>query len=469
LKEGKGMVSYDVCYPGQDMSENLLPRYNDAVKERIGIFGVNKREVWPSKMFTIKLELEEFKRENPDVEIYDASQGDGGMSLGGIPREELAEALIRYLPKERTTKYGDPIGNIELRKKIYENYYRFDEDTKLSPDNIIIGDGGRDVLQKWYQAIQQTAGRYGDVILVSAAPWGSYPEAPYINGLNVMSAPGDPNNAFKITPEGIDISIEYAAKDDRKIIGLIITSPDNPTGNYMQPEEMIHLIEHAISKGIEFIFVDLMYQAVTDLDVGCYDLNKMYKLLSKKAKERVCFMDGLTKKAGASNLRNAHLVSGSKEIANKIKGIATHTVIPNAIGEAAAYEIYRQDNPIKHPWIQRVIVPTAESRKIVKEKFKEYGFKFICDQGYYAFVNIYPWLGKKIPPGKELIESNGNKIDKIENVEILKSYLAKKCGLAVIHGTVFKQKDFIRFSYANAPNYTLGSINRFYESLKELR
>lgn len=179
-------------------------------------------------------------------------------------------------------------------------------------------------------------------------------------------------------------------------------------------------------------------------------------------------MDGLTKKAGASNLRNAHLVCGSIELTKKIKGIATHTVLPNAAGEAVAYEIYRQEKPLKHPWVKRVIEPTAQSRAIVKKRLKEIGFKFICDQGYYAFINIYPWLGKRIPERKELKDAEGNTITEIYDVEILKSYLSSKCGLAVIHGSVFRQPHFIRFSYANAPEYTDSAITRLEQGLREL-
>ncbi|MCX7994299.1 MAG: pyridoxal phosphate-dependent aminotransferase [candidate division WOR-3 bacterium] len=463
------MKNYDVCYPGQDISQNLVPQFCDKNENQIPESKYKRRDVWPSKMFTIKLELDEFTRNNPHIPVYDASQGDGGMSLGGIPKEEIAEALLRYLPEERTTKYGEPNGSLILRRAIYENYYKFDSETGLTPENIVIGDGGRDILQKWYQAISQEDGGSGDFILVSAAPWGSYPEGSYINGFNMVCAPGNPDNAFKITPEGIDISIEFVQKYKRKITGIIITSPDNPTGNYLSEEEMLSLIEHAVAKGIKHIFVDLIYQAVTDLEIGCYNVNNIYKNLSPEAKMRVCFMDGLTKKAGASNIRNAHLVCGSIELAKKIKGIATHTVLPNVAGEAVAYEIYRQESPIEHPWVKRVIEPTAKSRTLVKKRLKELGFKFICDQGYYAFINIYPWLGKEMPKEKILIDETGRKIKRIENVEILKSYLSAHCGLAVIHGSVFRQPHFIRFSYANTPEYTDGAITRLEESLRVLR
>lgn len=462
------MRNYDVCYPEQDISKNLTPQICDNEEHLIPVSKYNRRDVWPSKMFTIKLELDEFSKNNPEIPVYDASQGDGGMSLGGIPKQEIAEALLRYLPDNRTTKYGEPNGSFILRNAIYENYYRFDSDTGLTPENIVVGDGGRDILQKWYQAISQDTGGGGDFILVSAAPWGSYPEGSYINGFNMLCAPGNPDNAFKITPEGIDLSVEFVQKHSRKITGIIITSPDNPTGNYLSEDEMVTLIEHSVTRKIIHIFVDLIYQAVTDPEIGCYNVNKIYKQLSSEAKKKVCFMDGLTKKAGASNIRNAHLVCGSIETAKKLKGISTHTILPNVAGEAVAYEIYRQERPLQHPWVKRVIDPTAKSRVIVKKRLKELGFKFICDQGYYAFINIYPWLGKKIPTGKELIDESGKKVYNIENVETLKSYLSAKCGLAVIHGSVFRQSHFIRFSYANAPEYTDCAITRLEQGLKDL-
>jgi len=444
------------------------PQYCDRSEHQIPIFSLNKRGVWPSKMFTIKLELNDFIKNNPGIPVYDASQGDGGLSLGGIPRKELAEALIRYLPEERTTQYGDPIGREDVRKAIYQNYYRFDKETGLTPDHIVLGDGGRDILQKWYQVVQQSCSRYGDNILVSAAPWGSYPQGPYINGLNVLRAPGDIENGFKITPEGIDESLKFSYADNRKIVGLIITTPDNPTGNYMEPSDMIILIDHAAKNGIEYILVDMMYQGVTDPDVGKYDINTIYKKLTDKAKKSIFFMDGLTKVAGASNLRNAHLVCSTEDFAKKIKGISTHTVIPNAIGEAAALEIYSYKEPLEHPWIKKIIKPTSESRKIVKKRFKELGFKFVCDQGYYSFIDIQPWLGKKIPKEKQWQDENGKTITTIENVEILKSWLTTGCGIAIIHGSVFKQPNYIRFSYANTPEYTNGAITRLQEGLSIL-
>jgi aspartate/methionine/tyrosine aminotransferase len=253
------------------------------------------------------------------------------------------------------------------------------------------------------------------------------------------------------------------------VIGLILTSPDNPTGNYTPLAELRALVEHAVGRGIGNVFLDLMYQAVTDPEVGRYDVNRLCLDLTPEALRATCIMDGLTKSAGASNVRSANLLAGDPRMVLKIKGIATHTNTPNCLGEAASLDVYGADEPDAHPWIRRVTVPTSQSRKIVRARFSELGYRFICDQGYYAFLNVHPWLGRRIPGGMEVRDAaTGLVEDSIRNVETLKSFLTTRCGLAIIHGSVFNQPHFIRFSYANAPEYTAASIDRLAQSLSLL-
>ena len=38
----------------------------------------------------------------------------------------------------------------------------------------------------------------------------------------------------------------------------------------------------------------------------------------------------------------------------------------------------------------------------------------------------------------------------------------------IIHGSVFQQADFIRFSYANTPEYTQGALDALISGLQEL-
>jgi len=316
--------------------------------------------------------------------------------------------------------------------------------------------------------IQQASGGTGGSIVVSAAPWGSYKHVTYMNGLNVLMAPGTADSGFCITTDGIDQCVEMGRSEGRPVVGLVITTPDNPTGNTLEQAAVIELIEHAVDQGISHVMVDQMYQVVTDPGLQLYDNNALLASLSPAARNATVLLDGLTKAIGGSNLRSCHLVCGSSEAVEQLKGLATHSVLPNALGEAAALEVYGAQAPLQHPWVQRVVQPTAASRALLNEQLPRLGLKYIIGQGYYSFINIWPWLGAKLPTTAVLTRSDGTQIERVDNVEVLKSYLAQCCGVAIIHGSVFQQPDFIRFSYANTPEYTQGALDALMQGLRQL-
>lgn len=76
----------------------------------------------PSRMFTIKDALDKYKaRAGADAPVYDASQGDGGASLPGVPRELLERALELQL--QHGTGYDQPFGTAQFRKVAAEQYW----------------------------------------------------------------------------------------------------------------------------------------------------------------------------------------------------------------------------------------------------------------------------------------------------------------------------------------------------------
>ncbi len=461
-----------VLYPDQPGGRTAEPVFCDARAHRVPLDRQDRRPVWPSRMFTIKLELEVYRRDHPGEAVLDASQGDGGMSLGGIPREELAEALARYLPARRTTAYGDPTGRADVRAAIAAAHRLEGRVPGKPADHVVAGDGGRDMLQKWYQFVVADTGLSGGSLLVGAAPWGSYTQGPYLSGLNILRAPGDADDGFRLRPEAVDAALERAAAEGWPVAGMVVTSPDNPTGAWTPPEAVARLVEHAVARGVPHVLVDLVYQAVTDATAAGAApdaVPRVLDALSPEARDRVVFLDGLTKSAGASNVRHAHLVCPNPATVRRLKGIATHTVLPNALGEAAALAVYGAPEPARHPWVRRVVEPTAASRRLLRERLRAWGFRFIADQGYYAFINAWPWIGRRFPADRPLLDPDtGERVERVRDAADLKSWLTTRCGLAVIHGNVFHQPDFIRFSYANAPEVTRAALDRLHESLAAL-
>jgi aspartate/methionine/tyrosine aminotransferase len=403
-----------------------------------------------SRMFVIKQLLAKFRETHPGVPAYDASQGDGGASLPGVPHELLDRA--HELLKKNGTAYDPPNGTLAFRKTTAEKYWHIDPATGWGPDNIAATDGGRDALLKAYQAmITLGTGRIGDALLVSRVPWISYTWGPYGLGMNVLLAPGDPAQGWEYTEDGLAASVEYCEKygQGRKIAGLVITSPDNPTGRTLPLERQAALARKALELGIPFVLFDWIYNQVTEGEPA--DINALLNAFSPEDRERLMVMDGLTKSLGASNIRNAHLVAGKKVI-DFVTGRASHGVMPNFYGQAiaqVAYEIgFRKA-------AAPIIDPTNASRDVVRRFLAEKGYRAIIgDGGYYAFVDCGDAIRRgNLPGSPELVET-----------------MAANYGVTVVAGTYFSDagKDWIRFSYALPPEVTAKALQRFDEAIRSI-
>lgn len=402
----------------------------------------------PSRMFTIKRALDKYKaKAGADAPTYDASQGDGGASLPGVPETILTRAYELQL--KQGTSYNQPYGTDLFRKVTAENYWELQSNTGWGPSNIIAVQGGRDGLQKAYSAMVALGhGQIGDVLVVSRVPWISYNWGPYSIGLNVLHAPGNPEDGWRYTPESIRTCADFARKDGRNVAGLVITSPDNPTGRTISSDEQILLAKTALEAGYPFVLFDWIYHWVTDN--GPSDINRILNAFTPAEREKLIFLDGITKSLGGSNIRNAHLVAG-KAVVDYINSQASHAVIPSFYSMAvaiAAYEIgFGQA-------AESIIVPTRESRQVLRRALEREEIPFIMGDGYYAFIDLTAYIQKA-----------GYK-----DSEQMSAYLAEDYGVAVVPGVYFSSAgaNWVRFSYALPPEKTQKAITQFFTALKAL-
>jgi aspartate aminotransferase len=264
-----------------------------------------------------------------------------------------------------------------------------------------------------------------------------------------MWAPGQPDQGWVYTESSIRECVDFAARSGRKIAGLVITCPDNPTGLTITPQRQAELAKAALKEGVAFVLFDWMYHFVTDEEP--MDLNSFLGYFDPEEQKRVMFLDGLTKSLGASNIRNCHLIA-SEEVIKFIVAYASHSVMPSFYSLAvamAAYQMgYREAS-------RSIVEPTNASRLVLKRFLDRERFKYILGKGYYAFIHVGDWL-----------EARGWK-----DSEPLGQYLAEEHGVAIVPGAFFSPYggEWIRFSYATPPERTLGAAERLLEGLNELR
>lgn len=430
---------------------NEIPLFVVPPENRIPVndFPGHMQNIPPSRMFLIRDALKTYREKyGAEAVTFDASQGDGGASLPGVPRELLERALELQL--EHGTAYDQPFGTAQFRKVAAEKYWQFQPASGWGPNNIIFVQGGRDGLQKAYSAmVALGAHEVGSVLVVSRVPWISYNWGPYAVGLNVMLAPGDPNEGWRYTPEAIRACADAAKKEGRHIAGLVITSPDNPTGRTIPVEEQVELAKAAFEAGYPYVLFDWIYHWVTD--VGHSDINVMLQAFSPEERERLIFLDGLTKSLGASNVRSAHLVAG-KAVVDYIVSQASHGVIPTYYSQAVAIAAYEMGFERA---AASIIEPTRDSRRVLRQALKESGTRHVMGDGYYAFIDCTPY-----------IEGAGVK----DSEDVLK-FLAGEYGIAIVAGAYFSEAggNWIRFSYALPEQTTMGAVKRLFEGLNAMK
>jgi aspartate aminotransferase len=400
-----------------------------------------------SRMFLINKSLKVYQQKYPDSPIFDASQGDGGASLPGVPRSILEKAAQMQI--ENGTAYDMPFGTEAFRKCVVEDYWQLDSSTGIGPGNVLAAVGGRDALVKAYQAMLALGyGRLGDALVVSRVPWISYNWGPYGVGANVLWAPGDPAQGWAYSEDSLHDCVDFAARSGRKIAGLVITCPDNPTGLTIHAEQQASLAKAALRAGVAFVLFDWMYHYVTDEQP--MDLNTFIGYFEAEERSHLMFLDGITKSLGASNVRNCHLIA-SEEVVKFTVARASHAVIPSYYSLAVAIAAYQMG----YAQASRSIVePTNASRMVLKDFLDRRGFTYILGKGYYAFIHVGKWLEQCGWPDSEP----------------LGQYLAEEHGVAIVPGAFFSPfgGEWIRFSYATPSERTQGAAERLVSGLDAL-
>jgi aspartate aminotransferase len=401
----------------------------------------------PSRMFLINKSLSVYRQAKSGGQTFDASQGDGGASLPGVPRALLERA--HQLQSEHGTAYDMPFGTDAYRKSVVEQYWKLDAASGLGPANVIGTQGGRDALVKAYSAMLALGhGRVGDPVIVSRVPWISYNWGPYGVGANVLRAPGRPEEGWAYSEDGLAACVDYAARSGRKVAGLVITNPDNPTGATISAERQVALARAALKLGVAYVLFDWMYHYVTDEQP--MDLNSFVQQFEPDERPRLMFLDGLTKSLGASNIRNCHLIA-SEAVVKFTVARASHAVIPSFYSLAVAMAAYEMGYAEA---ARSIVEPTNASRKLLQDFLVEHNFQHIIGKGYYAFIHVGQWLRAK----------------GWADSEPLGQYLAEQHGLAVVPGVYFSEDgaEWVRFSYATPVEKTLGGAQRLVEGLSAL-
>ncbi|MGC8869672.1 MAG: pyridoxal phosphate-dependent aminotransferase, partial [Brevinematia bacterium] len=328
--------------------------------------------------------------------------------------------------------YKPTPGLLELRKEIADKYKKYNK-IDYNYKNVIISIGAK---QSLYLALSTICNEGDEIILISPY-WVSYIEQVKFVGAKPVVVKTNIENNFLPKISDIEKAITPKTK------GIIINSPNNPTGAVYPKrliEELVHL---AINKKI-YIISDEIYENYV------YDGEFIsIASLSHEAKELTITINGFSKSHSITGWRIGYACA-SEDIIEIMDSIQSH--ISSGTSSIVQYAIlgflshYEEDT-------KKIINEFKERKEFIKREIEETkGIKVFVPQGaFYYFIDVSSFYN-----------------DKIKSSITFCSELLEKKLLSVVPGIAFGDDRYIRISFASDIKVLKEGIKRLKEFLNEI-
>lgn len=216
------------------------------------------------------------------------------------------------------TKYTAAEGIMELRQAVC-GYFARQYGVNAKGENVIITNGGKQSLYQLFVTLLNP----GDIALVPAPYWTSYPEMILLAGGQPHYVPTRVENGFRLAVEDLD-------KAPKAKI-LVLNSPSNPTGVAYTIEELHKILEWAQKNNV-FVVADEIYDQLTYAPSKAVSASVWWQ----EHQENVAVVNGVAKSFAMTGWRIGYTLAHKdiiKEM-SKIQGQVTSSV--NSIAQKAA-------------------------------------------------------------------------------------------------------------------------------------
>ena len=376
-------------------------------------------KIKPSLTVSINVKANALRAEGRDVLVLAAGEPDFDTPVN------IRNAAVKAM-EEGQTRYVPGKGTPALQKAIIKKFQQ-DNDIKYSPDEIMVGVGGKHII---YNAMMATLNP-NDEVIIPAPFWVSYPDIVMLAEGKPVIVKCDASQDFKITPEQLEKNISENTK------WLMLNSPSNPTGAVYSFNELKAISEVLLKHPEVLVMTDDIYEKII------YDDNKFFTIASvePKIKNRTLTLNGVSKAYCMTGWRLGYCGGPRDIIAGMNKIQSQSTTSTSSISMAASVEALDGNQD----FIEKHNIQFKKRRDMVVEKLnKIQGLSCAVPSGaFYIYPSCVGVIGKQTPKGNT-----------INTDEDFMNYLLDSEGVAGVHGEAFGLSPYFRISYA-ADNKTL--------------
>jgi aspartate aminotransferase len=376
----------------------------------------------PSSTLAITSKAKRLKSEGKDIVNFAAGEPDFDTP------DFIKEAAVSAI-KSGFTKYTPTTGIPELKKLICEKFKK-DNSLDYSPEQIVVSCGAKHSI---FNSLMVLVDR-GDEVIIPLPYWVSYPEMVNLCEGKACFIRTSAQNNFKLTIKDLEKNINARTKV------LLLNSPSNPTGCVYNEEELRAIAEFCVKNNIfvvsDEIYEKLIYDGLKHKSIASFN-NDIYGL--------TITVNGLSKSHSMTGWRIGYL-GAPKDIAEAVSRLQDHsTSNPASISQKAAVAALQSGDDFS----KTICREFQKRRDYCVDRIKKMkNITCVNPQGaFYIFCDVC----------KTGLSSDD-----------FASMLLDNTFVSLIPGRGFGMDDYVRISFAAAPEQLEKGLNRLEGWLSKL-
>jgi aspartate aminotransferase len=330
------------------------------------------------------------------------------------------------------TRYTAPHGTLELRQEIAR---KFERENQISVDpahEIFVSSGAKQAVFELLAAVVSP----DEEILIPAPAWVSYGAMVRLLGATPQFLPSDRSTRYRLTPDALRAAI------GPRTTGIVINTPNNPTGVVYRREELAALAEVVAESGLWVVSDEIYERIVFEGHPHC-----SWGTAAPQLTDRLAIVNGVSKAFAMTGWRIGYAAGPREWIEMAIAIQSQASGNPCSISqEAARCALAQCDSDAAR------MRDAFESRRSIVLSLLEGtpGLHVFPPEGaFYVFVGVQALLDRPKGSGPRFTSD-----------EELAAWLLEETGVATVPGTAFAAPGHIRISFAASEEQLREALQR---------
>jgi aspartate aminotransferase len=360
------------------------------------------------------------------IDIIDLGPGQPDFATPVLAKEAGLAAI-----RDDFTTYTHSAGIRPLRQVIAEQYNR-EWGTAFSDSNVAIANGGKHAVFNACMSVFES----GHEVLVPVPYWVTFPEAIKLASAHPVEVATLPEEGFQLTASAIEKAITPRSR------GLIVNTPNNPTGSVIPREGLKEIVALARDRGL-FLLADETYERFT---YGGAEHTSLAAFLGERDLD-YCIVGSVSKTYSMTGWRIGWGVGPAKLMEGIVRFQSHQTGNPCSISQKAALAALAHGGTE----FERMRLEYEKRRDFVLRRLDRIpGMSCVRPDGaFYVFPRVRDAMGRV---------GCGSSVD-------FARFLLREARVAVVPGSAFGLDDCVRVSYAASMNLLSEGLDRIEAAL----